>query len=211
MHRPFLVALTGGIATGKSTVSALFAELGVPVVDADEVARELVSPGSALLERIFERFGQDLRAGDGGLRRDRLRQRVFADPAEREALEALMHPAINQLVWSRASAQSAPYCIVAVPLLLETGQQQRADRVLVIDAPPALQRERLRRRDASSAAEADAILAAQCSRERRLACADDVIVNDGGRERLRAQVAHLHRRYLELAGAVCQGRVKTSP
>lgn len=199
--RPYIVAMTGGVACGKSTVSALFEALGVPVIDADAVAREVVRPGSALLAEVVEAFGPEVLAQDGSLRRDRLRALVFADPRARKRLEAILHPAINQTLWERAAAQQAPYCIVAVPLLVETGQQDRADSVLVVDVPEALQRARLMQRDGASEAQARALMAAQVSREERLRHADEVLPNDADLQSLRERVARLHERYLARARA----------
>lgn len=208
MSRPLLVALTGGVASGKSTVARLFEALGVTVLDADAIAREVVAPGSPLLERVVEHFGPELLAEDGSLRRALLRARIFADPEARHWLERLLHPEIERLLWSRAARAPGPYCLVVVPLLVETGQQRHADRVLVVDAPEALQRARLRERDGATGAEADTMLGAQATREARLRVADDVVVNDGGPEGLRGQVEALHRRYLGAAAAVCQAEPK---
>ncbi len=200
------VGLTGGIASGKSTVAREFAAQGVPIIDADAVSRELMQPGSPLLEQLFQRFegvararhGQPLRHPDGTLDRALLRRLVFADATERHALEALMHPAIRARMQELSREATGPYQIQVIPLLVENHATARVDRVLVVDCLEALQLQRLRSRDGSSEAEARAFLAAQVSREARLAVADDVITNDGEPAALGPQVLALHRKYLAL-------------
>lgn len=197
-HR-FRVGLTGGIASGKTTVANLFAALGVPIVDTDLLAREVLEPGTPLLAEVVAHFGAGIVAADGTLDRRALRERIFADPAERRWLEERTHPAIRDLTDARSDAAPGPYSIVAIPLLVETQGQARFDRVLVVDVDPAVQLARLQARDGSTQAEAGRILAAQVSREARLAVADDVIHNDGDITRLRNQVETLHRRYVAAA------------
>ncbi len=194
-----IVGLTGGIASGKSAVASLFAAHGVPVIDLDQIAREVVAPGEALLGRVFARFGAEVIAPDGSLDRRALRRRVFADPGARRDLEALLHPAMFQRAAERAAAAGGPYRIIVNPLLAETAGRARYDRILVVDCPEALQRARLAARDGSDPAEVEAMLAAQATRAERLALADDVIVNDGELAALPPQVATLHERYLRLA------------
>ncbi len=201
MNRQFRVGLTGGIACGKSTVANLFAGLGVAIVDTDLLAREVVAPGSALLPQIAAHFGASALQADGTLDRAQLRERVFADPAERQWLEALTHPAIRALTDARCDSAAGRYVIVAIPLLVETGGTGRFDRVLVVDCDPELQLARLQARDGATRAQAERMLAAQASREQRLAVADDVIRNDGDIDGLRAQVEKLHRVYSNLASA----------
>lgn len=196
----WVLGLTGGIASGKSTVAALFAELGAEVIDLDQLAREVVAPGTPLLAKVLQRFGPGLRLPDGSLDRRALRALVFADPARRRELEALLHPAIATRTAERIAASAAPYQIVVNPLLAESGARGRYQRVLVIDAPESLQRARLAARDGSSAAEIARILAAQSPRAARLALADDTIRNDGDLAALRRQVGLLHQRYLGLSG-----------
>ena len=196
----WVLGLTGGIASGKSTVAACFAELGADVIDLDQVAREVVAPGTALLEVVLHCFGPGLRLPEGSLDRRALRARVFADPARRRELEALLHPAIAQRTAEHLAASRAPYQIVVNPLLVETGARDRYQRVLVVDVPEALQRQRLAARDGSNPAEIEALLAAQTTREARLAIADDIVRNDGERAALRGQVVALHKRYLGLSG-----------
>jgi dephospho-CoA kinase len=199
MARRLRIGLTGGIASGKTTAAARFAELGVPVIDADEVARAVVAPGESGYAEVLTRFGRGILAADGGLDRRALRDRVFADPAARQDLEAILHPLIHAEMQRRETAVLGPYVVLAIPLLVEGGRRDRVDRVLVVDADEAAQLERLMRRDASTEAQARTILAAQASRTDRLRVADDVLVNSGSVAQLRAAVDRLHERYLEIA------------
>jgi dephospho-CoA kinase len=201
MRRTFLVGLTGGIASGKTTVANLFAALGVPIVDTDLLAREVVAPGTALLGEIAAHFGQGILAADGSLDRRALRDRIFKDPAERVWLEERTHPAIRALTDERVQAATGPYCLVAIPLLVETGARHRFQRVLVVDCEPELQVARLMARDGITRAAAERMLAAQAPRAVRLSVADDVIRNDGDVPSLRDQVENLHRKYLAAAAA----------
>jgi len=194
-----MIGLTGGIASGKSTVAEMFAARGVPVIDLDQVAREVVTPGTVLLEQVLARFGQQLRRGDGTLDRSALRARVFADPSERAALEAMLHPAILARTAERSAAAGGPYQIIVNPLIVEMRARDRYDRILVVDCDPATQLHRLQQRDDVDAGLASAMLAAQATRAARLSIADDVLRNDGTPAELAAQVAMLHRRYLGLA------------
>ena len=195
-RRTFRVGLTGGIASGKSTVARLFGALGVPVIDTDVLAREVVAPGQPLLAQIAARFGANVLAPDGSLDRATLRALVFADPAARADLEQLTHPAIRALLEERSAALGGQYQILVIPLLVETARRTPVDRVLVVDCSEALQIRRLQARDGSTLEQARQMLAAQASREARLAAADDVIVNDGDLGAVRDQVAELHARYL---------------
>jgi len=197
----YRIGLTGGIASGKSTVANLFAALGITIVDTDLLAREVVAPGSALLPRIAGHFGADVLQKDGSLDRAALRSRVFANPAERQWLERLTHPAIRELTDERCESATSDYVIVAIPLLVETAGAGRFDRVLVVDCSPEIQLARLQARDGASRAEAERMLAAQATREQRLAVADDVVTNDGDLAALREQVEKLHRQYLKMASA----------
>jgi dephospho-CoA kinase len=198
---PWRVGLTGGIASGKTTVAQAFARLGVPVIDTDEIAREVVAPGTAGLEQVVDRFGADVLTADGTLDRPRMRQRVFADSHARRALEGILHPLIWETVEARAAAAASTgsYCLVVVPLLAETGRAAHLDRVLVVDCPPATQIERLMQRDGEDEAGARRILASQASRGQRLAIADDVIDNTGDTAAVTAQVVSLHALYSKLA------------
>jgi dephospho-CoA kinase len=193
------VGLTGGIASGKSAVSSQFAALGVPVLDADVIARELVEPGAPLLALLFERFGAGIRAPDDSLDRAALRRLVFGNDTRRRELESLLHPAIRARTEQIAQQAGGPYQLHVVPLLVETNAKAAFARVLVVDCPESLQLARLRARDGISEPEARAMLAAQANRAARLAVADDVIVNDGALDALPSKVAALHARYLELA------------
>jgi dephospho-CoA kinase len=199
MARRLRIGLTGGIASGKSTAAARFVELGVPVIDADEVARVVVAPGESGYAEVLKRVGRGILAADGGLDRRALRDRVFADPGARQDLEAILHPLIRAEMERREPAVFGPYVILAIPLLVEGGRGDRVDRVLVVDADEAVQLERLMRRDGSTEAQARTILAAQASRNDRLRAADDVLVNSGSVAQLRAAVDRLHERYLAIA------------
>jgi dephospho-CoA kinase len=197
------VGLTGGIASGKSTVAELFAARGVPVIDTDVLAREVVTAGEPALERIVARFGTQVLDARGGLDRRELRQRVFADDAARRDLEAILHPAIRAALEARSARLDGPYQVHIIPLLAEKGLGHTVDRVLVVDCPRTLQLERLMARDAMEREAAERMLAAQAAREERLAIADDVIVNAGDRAGLVPAVDALHRYYLALAAATC--------
>lgn len=193
------VGLTGGIGSGKTTVAALFRELGVTVIDADDISRELTAPGGAALPSILEAFGLPVFHPDGTLNRVALRERIFADPEERRKLERILHPMIYAGLEERGRRATPPYAVFCVPLLLETAQRGWVDRVLVIDAPPEAQKERIRRRDGMDNELIGKILASQLPRETRLEQADEVISNGKGRDDLARQVARTHQHYLELA------------
>ena len=202
-RRVFRVGLTGGIASGKTTVARLFESLGVPVIDTDVLAREVVAPGQPLLGQIAARFGPDAVGADGSLDRARLRALVFENPTARADLEQLTHPAIRARLEEISAALSGPkhgpYQLLVIPLLVETAGRTPVDRVLVVDCSEALQIRRLQARDGSTAEQARQILSAQASREARLAAADDVIVNEGDLPSVRDRVAELHLRYTEFA------------
>ena len=199
MTRPLRIGLTGGIASGKSTVTQRFAELGIPVIDADVASRTVVEPGTPGLAQVVERFGPDVLAG-GQLNRRALRNRVFKDSSLRQALDNILHPLIRvEMEREIAQAQGA-YVIMSIPLLVEGGNAaKRVDRVLVVDADEMLQIQRLRARDGSSVEHARAILASQASRAARLRIADDVLLNSGSVAELRQAVDRLHEKYLQLA------------
>ncbi|NNC64163.1 MAG: dephospho-CoA kinase [Gammaproteobacteria bacterium] len=190
------VGLTGGIASGKSTVADMFARLGAGVVDTDAVAREVVSPGEPGLEAVVTEFGAEILQPNGELDRRALRNIVFSEPERRELLESILHPLIRARTLQLVEELDTPYAIVVVPLLLETGFDELVERVLVVDCPEAQQLERLCRRDDVGETEAQAVLAAQIDRQARLARADDVVDNSGDLQATRAQVAALHERYL---------------
>ncbi len=194
-----VIGLTGGLASGKSTVAAHFAARGVPIIDTDVIARELVEPGQPALEQIRAAFGPDALTAEGRLDRAWLKQQVFADPALRRRLEAILHPLIRQDVVRRLPTLRGAYCLIVVPLLVESAQAYPLDRVLLVDVPEALQRQRAAERDGLSPELIEAILASQAGRAQRLAIADDVIVNDADLAHLEAEVARLHASYQEMA------------
>src|SRR5512139_3469394 len=201
----FTVGLTGGIGSGKSTVADLFAALGVPVIDTDVIARELTAPGGVALDAICAAFGETVMRADGALDRAALRRRIFADAAARHQPKAILHPRIRQTVVQTLATLSAPYALIVIPLLVETGGYRDVlNRVLVVDCPEDVQIARVMARNGFTRDEVMAILAAQAGRAERLAAADDVIVNTASSAVLRAEVAALHRRYQALCG-------KTSP
>ena len=197
--RAFRVGLTGGIASGKSTAAKFFGALGIPIIDTDQLARDVVEPGQPPLERLVERFGASILTPDGHLDRPALRDIVFSDPKARADLEALTHPAIGAAVEARSAEVGGDYQILVIPLLVEKGLGSQLNRVLVVDCDEELQIRRLQARDGSTLEQARAILNAQASRGARLKAAHDVIKNDGDMSTVRDQVAALHPRYLEMA------------
>ena len=196
-----VIGLTGGIASGKSTVSDTFAALGAAVVDTDLISRELVTPGSPALAEIRDTFGPAVIAANGSLDRRQLRALVFADPAMKSRLEAILHPRIRDAAQAAVdqARTHAPYVVLVVPLLVESGAYGWVDRVLVVDATPEVQQRLLVARDGIDMALAEAMIRAQATREQRLAMADDVIRNSAGVAELRAQVRAADRRYRTLA------------
>lgn len=197
-----IVGLTGGIASGKTTVADMFGARGVPLVDADVSAREIVAAGSPGLAAVVAAFGPDVLTAEGELDRRALRQHVFANPAERKRLEAILHPLIGQHLRESLQALTGPYALLVAPLLLEGQLSKTVHRVLVVDVPEETQIARVMMRDGSSREEAEAILRAQMSRQERLARADDVIVNDNDLDALERQVNELHLQYLNQAAGV---------
>ena len=196
---PLLIALTGGIASGKSAVADEFAKLGVPVLDTDQIARDVVAPGTPTLGQLVAEFGAEILDADGRLNRAHMRERVFSDPELRRKLEAITHPAIRAELARRSAAAGGEYQIHVIPLLVETGRAEAYDRVLVVDCPEEAQMERLQARDSTSRQQAEEILAAQASREERLDAAHDVIENTGTLEDLQGFVQTLHQNYALLA------------
>ncbi|TXH75878.1 dephospho-CoA kinase [Thiobacillus sp.] len=193
----FKVGLTGGIGSGKSTVADLFAGHGVPVIDADVIARALTVRGGVALDAVRAAFGDQVMQADGALDRAALRRRIFSDADARHQLEAILHPRIRSVVEQQLAALSAPYVLIVIPLLVETGAYQEIlDRVLLVDCPEEQQITRVMTRSGLTRDEVEAILAVQAGRAARLAIADDVISNATSPEALRTQVAALHRRYL---------------
>jgi dephospho-CoA kinase len=197
--RVYRVGLTGGIASGKSTAAGFFEGLGVPILDSDKIAREVVEPGQPPLEHLVKRFGPSILTPDGRLDRPALRDIVFSDPKARADLEALTHPAIGAAMEARSAETGGPYQILVIPLLVEKNLSSHVDRVLVVDCDEALQVSRIHQRDGSSPEQAEAILRAQAPRAARLKAADDVIRNDAAIDSVQKQVAALHARYLKLA------------
>ncbi len=197
----FIVGLTGGIGSGKSTVADAFVALGAGLVDTDVIARELTLADGKAMPALIAEFGPDIVAKDGAMDRSAVRQRVFADPSARERLEGILHPLIRQISAERCVAATAPYVILAVPLLVESGDyHQRCDRIVVVDCPETIQIERVMARNGLSIDEVRAIMAAQATRQQRLAAANDIVVNDGARTIIYEQVNLLHLKYLALAG-----------
>ncbi|MDR2012854.1 MAG: dephospho-CoA kinase [Rhodanobacter sp.] len=193
---PFTIALTGGIASGKSAVAHHFHTLGVDVFDADTIARELVARGSAALADIVAAFGKQVLDASGALDRHGLRAIVFADVQARHTLEAILHPLVRARLRECVAQARSPYALLVIPLLVESGHYQWVDRVLAVDTPREMQRERLMARDSIAPELADAMLDAQASREQRLAIADDVIGNTGTLAELDARIDALHAWYL---------------
>ena len=196
----YVVAITGGIGSGKTTVANQFAALGIEVVDADLIAREVVAPGTPALAAITSHFGPEILTEQGLLDRRVLRERIFSDPAAKSWLNALLHPIIRSEMLRQCAAVSSPYCLLVVPLLVENRLTELADRVLVIDVDEATQIERTCHRDGVSREQAQAILASQANRSERLAMADDVLDNQSGTtETIRARILALHETYLAFA------------
>lgn len=191
------VGLTGGIGSGKSTVAHFFSALGIPIIDADQIAREIVTPNSPAFKKIVSHFGTAILDTSGQINREKLRAIIFDHISERQWLEELMHPVILEEMFRQADQTKAPYCILMIPLLLE--KNIRLDRVLVVDTTEVLQAERLQNRDHANKDQIKKILAAQISREERLAKADDVIANVGTLDELKNKVQQIHEKYLQLA------------
>ncbi len=194
---PLKIGLTGGIGSGKTTVCKLFADVAIPIIDADIIARQLVEPGQPALEEIIRQFGSDV-LSNGVLDRKKLGKIIFADKEKKDRLESILHPAIHQRLKQQASSQQSPYCILAIPLLFETGMENLVDRILVIDCPVELQHERVKQRDNLDEEQIARIIASQISREDRLNLADDIIDNSKSAIELAEQVKNLHNLYLSL-------------
>ena len=199
--RPNRVALTGGIASGKSTVANLFAALGVPVIDTDLIARTVVEPGQQALAAVVAAFGSDVLDADGRLDRRRMRERIFSDREAQRRLEAILHPAIRSAMERQSREAGGVYQVLVVPLLTEGGRRDHVDRVLLVDVPEAVQVERLISRDGVTHEQAQAALSAQASRAARLAWADDVVANTGRIDDLRTRIVELDALYRRLAAA----------
>lgn len=192
----YVVGLTGGIGSGKSAATAQFEKLGVSVVDADIVARQVVMPGTLCLQAIVEHFGPQILTQDGQLNRKALRQQIFSNPEEKDWLNALLHPAIRREILIQIEQAQSPYVILSAPLLLENGLETYCQRVLVVDASEEAQIERTIQRDSSPRSEVEVIMKAQLNREERLKKADDILQNNSSLEALQQQVTELHQRYL---------------
>ena len=195
----YTVALTGGIGSGKSTVANAFADLGINIIDADIIARQVVEHGTPALKAIAEHFGSEVIATDGSLQRRILRERIFSDPDEKKWLNALLHPLIQQETQRQFQQATSPYLLWVVPLLVENALYKKADRVLVVDVTPETQLRRTMQRDDVTREHVEQILAAQATREARLAVADDVIDNNGAPDAIVSDVARLHALYLQFA------------
>ena len=198
-HKPYTIALTGGIASGKTLISDEFSRLGVPVIDTDVIAHSLVEPGQPALKEIEKVFGSNIIDETGRLDRQGLRALIFSDPAKRKELESILHPKIRQEVRKAVAEVAHAYCILVIPLLAEKGTYPNVDRVLVVDVEPETQISRLMARDNSTRKQAEQALAAQASREQRLKIADDILDNSGSPEQARLAVAKLHQKYSKLA------------
>ncbi len=195
------IGLTGGIGCGKTTVARLFAELGSPVIDADQIAHQLVAKGQPALKQIALQFGADILAPDGSLNRTRLREVVFSDPAQKQKLEAILHPLVYQSIQTELERLDAPYCIIAIPLLFETNMAHFVDRALVVDCPVEIQIARVRKRDQLTLERIQSIIDSQVSRGFRKSHADDLIDNSESDYRLAEQVKKLHNLYLSLSAS----------
>ncbi|WP_027159199.1 dephospho-CoA kinase [Methylobacter luteus] len=193
------IGLTGGIGCGKTTVARLFAELGSPVIDADQIAHDLVAKGQPALKQIDQQFDADILNPDGSLNRSRLREIVFSDPAQKQKLESILHPLVYQSIQAELEKLNAPYCIIAIPLLFETNMTHFVDRVLVVDCPVETQIARVRKRDQLSLERIRSIIDSQVSRDVRKSHADDLIDNSESDYRLAEQVKKLHNLYLSLS------------
>lgn len=198
----YIVGLTGGIGSGKSAAAERFRALGITVVDADVCARIVVEPNKPALKTIAEHFGSEIIQADGTLDRAALRQKIFADEAERKWLEALLHPLIFEEMWSQLQSAPSPYAILESPLLIEAGQLAICQRVLVVDAAEETQLARTTARDNNSVAQVKAIMAAQATRQQRNAKADDIVSNDGDLASLHQAIDKLHQHYLSLAHTI---------
>jgi dephospho-CoA kinase len=196
---PFTIALTGGIASGKTLVADEFARLGVPVIDTDVIAHQLVEPGQPALLEIESAFGSQIINADGRLNRLALRALIFSNPDERKKLETILHPIIRYEAGKAIAQVTAAYCIFVIPLLAERGTYPNVDRVLVVDVGPETQVQRLMARDNCSRKQAEQALASQASRKQRLSIADDVLDNSGSPKKIRQKVAELNVKYLQMA------------
>lgn len=199
-----VVALTGGIASGKTTAADLFLDLGVPIIDADEIARDIVRPGQSAHARILAEFGPDYFFEDGELNRQKLRQHIFTCPESKASLEHIMHPEIHLQIRKQVECVQSPYCLVVIPLLAESKSYDWVDRVLVVDVEEKTQLERVMKRDQIGKVQALAIIQSQAAREERLKIATDVISNTSDLTDLKTQVERLHKKYMELVNSTAK-------
>lgn len=202
MNTTLRIGLTGGIGSGKSTVCKHFADLGVPIIDADQIAHELVHPGQPALQSIIETFGQEILTDEGKLHRQRLRELVFRDPYSRRKLETILHSLIYAEIDNQLTKITYPYCVICIPLLIETHAMDKVDRVLVIDVTEPLQILRACQRDNIDVEDIKRIIRAQATRDMRLNAADDIIHNDGKLASLYKQIKELHECYLRIAADI---------
>ena len=193
------VGITGGIGSGKSAAADRFSELGVPIIDADVIARQIVEPGRPACRKVIDAFGDEVASDDGGLNRAKLRKIIFSEPEKKTLLENILHPEIHAEILRQIAELSTPYTIVVIPLLAESKRQYPLDRILVIDAPAEFQVSRVSARDDQSESEVKRVIQLQSSRPDRLAIADDVIENTGSLQSLRNSVDALHEKYLAIA------------
>ena len=193
------IGLTGGIGSGKSTVTQIFSDLKIPIIDADIIAHQLVEPGKPAIKAIAKQFGQQILTDQGTLNRKQLKEIIFSDPEQKKTLEQILHPLVFAEMESQIKQLSSPYCILSIPLLLETQMQDFVDRILVIDCPVEVQLERVKNRDQLNIETIKSIIASQVPREQRRQAADDIIINDADTQALAEQVKKLHNLYLSLA------------
>jgi dephospho-CoA kinase len=199
------IGLTGGIGCGKTTVAKLFEQLKIPVIDADEIAHQLVAIGQPALMRIQEEFGSDVFKPDGSLNREQLRELIFSDPEKKQRLESILHPLVYQSMQAMLEQLISPYCIICIPLLFETNMTRFVDRILVVDCPVETQIERVRKRDNMTMERIQSIIGSQVSRTFRKAQANDLIDNSETDDRLAEEVKKLHNLYLSLSA--CQDKL----
>ena len=196
------VGLTGGIGSGKTTVTDMFAELSVPIIDADRISRESVKKGKPAYDKIIASFGEDVVDGSGELRRDYLRNLIFNDEKLKKQLESIIHPIVRNQITEYVEKVNHPYCIISIPLLFESGLQRTVDRILVVDTPEDLQVSRACARDSAHPEDIMKIIRSQVDRKERLRQADDIILNDRDMDYLKAQVADLNEKYINLAKTI---------
>jgi len=193
------IGLTGGIGSGKSTVAKYFSDLDTSIIDADIIAQQLVEPGKPALKSIVNHFGEKILLPSGVLDRNQLRETIFTDPKQKKNLEAILHPLVYSEIESQIEQLSSPYCIISIPLLIETGMEHFVDRILVIDCPVEVQFNRVKKRDLLSDARINSIIGSQATREQRLLAANDIIDNSNNTQALAEQVKKLHNLYISLA------------